>query len=298
MLFNQIFAFSALAFAASSLAATCAPNKTCTSLPKSVVSSCSKVISAKKAKFTTCTVYKTVNPQKTTKTVTVTRPKATIFANEWVTATERETGTVSVFSTVTEYTTTVFLEEASASATETDVLSFTEWSVDATETVYVSTINPPALKRRAVATPCTTVPKSCSCLLTKTTTKTVTAPRQTATTTKTLPLETVIIKKTATASVTVLTLVTTVVVDSTTLTESQYSTHTITATETTQTSETATQTYTSTVLATLITCADPARQVCGPFCRPVSYDYYNCGGCGRQCSPGQYCQDSTCKNAN
>ncbi|KAK6518252.1 hypothetical protein TWF506_005412 [Arthrobotrys conoides] len=295
MLFNQIFTFSALAFAASSLAATCVPNKSCTALPKSVVSSCSKVISAKKAKFTTCTVLKTIIPQKATKTVTVRPPKATIFENDWVTATEKETGTVSEFSTVTEYTTTLFLEEASETITATEVLSFTD-TTSVTET-SVSTKYAMALKRRAAATPCTTVPKSCSCLLTKTTTKTITAPRQTTTATKTLPLETVIIKKTATASVTVLTLVTTVVVDSTTLTESQYSTYTVTATETTQTSETSTQTLTATVLATLVTCVDPARQVCGSFCRPIWADYYNCGGCGRSCSGSQICRDSTCQGS-
>ncbi|KAF3289334.1 hypothetical protein TWF970_003114 [Orbilia oligospora] len=295
MLFNQIFTFSALAFAASSLAATCVPNKSCTALPKSAVSSCSKIISAKKAKFTTCTVVKTIVPQKITKTVTVTRPKATIFENDWVTATEEETGTVSVFSTVTEYTTTIFLEEASETTTATEVLSYTD-TASVTET-SVSTKYAFALKRRAAATPCATVPKSCSCLLTKTTTKTITAPRQTATTTKTLPLETVIIKGTATASVTVLTLITTVVIDSTTLTESQYSTYTITATETTQVSETSTQTVTATVMTTLVTCLDPARRVCGVFCRPIWADYYNCGGCGMACSGSQICRDSVCQGS-
>ncbi|RVD85436.1 uncharacterized protein DFL_003757 [Arthrobotrys flagrans] len=294
MLFNQIFTFSALAFAASSLAATCVPNKSCAALPKSAVSSCSKVISAKKAKLTTCTVLKTVVPQKTTKTVTVSRPKATIFKNEWVTATKEETGTVSVFSTVTEYTTTVFLEEVPATTTATEVLSFTE-STTITET-STSTIFGFALKRRAAATLCSAVPKSCSCLLTKTTTKTVTAPRQTITTTRTLPLETVFVKKTATASVTIVTFVTTVVVDSTTSTESQYSTYTITAIDTTQTSKTATQTFTATVQAIFNTCVDPNRRVCGNYCYHILADWYNCGGCGIRCGISQFCRDGVCQN--
>ncbi|KAK6358044.1 hypothetical protein TWF730_007398 [Orbilia blumenaviensis] len=292
MLFNQIFTFSALAFAASSLAATCVPNKSCTALPKSAVSSCSKIISSKKAKFTTCTVVKTIIPPKTTKTITVNRPKATIIENEWVTSTVDETGTVSVFSTVTDYTTTVFLEEASAAVTETEVSSFTETnSVTETYTIFNYGF---ALKRRAAATPCTTVPKSCSCLLTKTTTKTVTAPRQTVTTTKTMPLETVIVKKTATASVTIITFVTTVVYETTTATESQYSTYTITATETDQISETATHTITATVLETLYTCVDPNRARCGNYCYRTQIDWYNCGGCGQRCQNGQVCNGGRC----
>ncbi|KAK6501314.1 hypothetical protein TWF481_009155 [Arthrobotrys musiformis] len=292
MLFNQIFTFSALLFAASSFAATCAPNKSCTSLPKSVVTSCSKVISAKKAKYTTCTVLKTVIPQKTTKTVTVTRPKATIFQDKWATATFDETSTVSVYSTVTGYTTTVFAEEVPVTSTSVEVLSFTD-----TTTVTYSSISTKfgfPLKRRA-ATPCTTVPKSCSCLLTKTTTKTVTAPRQTVTTTRTLPVETVIVQRLATASVTVITSVTTIIQDSTTLTESEYTTYTVTATETIQSSETTTATFTTTVQATVTACEDPRRQFCGVFCNPIWADYYNCGGCGRACTGSQICNNSVCQ---
>ncbi|EPS43638.1 hypothetical protein H072_2397 [Dactylellina haptotyla CBS 200.50] len=289
MLVNQIYTFALLAFSATSFAASCVPNKTCSNLPRATTTSCSSMISARKLKYSTCTVWKTVTPAKVTKTITINPSKATLVANKVVTDTVEDTGTVSVFSTLTEYTTTVFLDEASVTLTATETATFDE-TVTATETSFISNFGF-ALKR---AVPCTTVPKQCSCLLTKTTTKTVTAKALTTYTTKTLPRQTVTSAVTATVSVTVLTLITTVVYDTVTSVESQYSTETITASATIQESITNTGTITGTVYETLYTCVDPNRARCGNYCYRTQLDWYNCGGCNQRCSNGQICNGGQC----
>ncbi|KAF3923572.1 hypothetical protein ABW20_dc0110183 [Dactylellina cionopaga] len=299
MLFNKISVLSVLAFAATSFAATCVPTKSCSAIPKATSSSCASIISAKKLKYSTCTVWKTVVPQKVVKTIVVNQAKATVVKDQAVTATVDETGTVSVFSTATEYTTTVFLEEASVTLTDTEVLSFTETeTATSTDIIYNYGF---ALRKRASAklvrpyqVNAVRAPCYLACLLTKTTTKTVTALPQTTYTTKTLPRETITLASTSTATVTVLTLVTTVVVESTTSIESQYSTYTVTVPETTQTSTTATLTITATVQETSYTCVDPNRARCGNYCYRIQIDWYNCGGCGQRCSNGQVCSGGRC----
>ncbi|EGX44788.1 hypothetical protein AOL_s00185g2 [Orbilia oligospora ATCC 24927] len=290
MLFNQISTFSVLAFAATSFAASCVPNKTCSNLPRATVTSCSSAISAKKLKYSTCTVWKTVTPAKVTKTVTINQPKVTVIDNKVLTNTVDETGTVSVFSTLTEYSTTVYLDEMSEAVTETATETFEETATE-TETSIIFNYGF-ALKKRVA--PCTTVAKQCSCLLTRTKTNTLTAKAPTTYKTKTMPRETVTRASTATVSVTVITFYTTVVYDTATSVESQYSTATITATATVQESVTNTDTITATVSETLYTCVDPNRARCGNYCYRTQIDWYNCGGCGQRCNNGQICNGGRC----
>ncbi|KAF3916420.1 hypothetical protein ABW21_db0207905 [Orbilia brochopaga] len=289
MLFNQVYAFLMLTWAATSLA-LCTTTKSCSAFPRASSAACSSLISSKKIKFSTCTVWKTVVPAKATKTLLINPPAATIADLRVGTATVDQTAVVSVFSTVTEYHTTVILEEAEVTTTATETLSFTDTAtVTDTSIVYNYGF---ALRRRVA--PCTSIPAICSCLLTSTLTKTVTAAPLTTTTTKTLPRQTVVNIRQSTVSVTVITSITTVVVDSTTSTETQYSTDTITIPVTTQTSVTDTATMTITAVETAYTCADPNRARCGNYCYRTQIDWYNCGGCGQRCNNGQICNGGRC----
>ncbi|KAJ6263016.1 hypothetical protein Dda_1574 [Drechslerella dactyloides] len=290
MLFNHFYSFFMLAFAATSLAACAPAAKTCSALQKAASSKCASLIASKKIKYLTCTVWKTAVPARVTKTMVVSLPKATVSNLEVGTATVDETSAVSVFSTVTDYQTTVVLEEATVATTDTETLVFSETAtVTDTSIIYNYGF---ALRRRA--TPCTSIPGTCSCLLTKTITKTLNAMAATITTTKTLPRETVTNTRQSTVSVTIITTITTIVVDSITSTETEFSTSTITVPETTQTSVTNTETATITAIATLYTCVDPNRARCGNYCYRTQIDWYNCGGCGQRCNNGQICNGGRC----